>query len=71
MDESTFVIVKMFQGIIDGVENYLEREDAEHDFELFTGIPYLEYEKRIGQGEDVDSILNNYDGTDIFECNLK
>ena len=60
-----YVLVKMFNGIIDDVQIFKDRREAEAEFKEYIGCPIEEF---YGENEIYDIAKEN--GTDIFEVDI-
>lgn len=60
-----YVLVKMFNGVIDDVQIFKNRKEAEIEFKEYTGYPIEEF-----YGENGIHDLAKEGGTDIFEIDV-
>jgi hypothetical protein len=66
MNNKVYVLVCMFQGLIDDVKVFANKEESEESFEQYTGVSWPDY-------EDNTEILTNKDEeqTNIYVTKLK
>lgn len=62
-----YVLVKMYEDLIDDVQLFKKEESAELAFEQYTGVSFEDYTKQVIEGhEDADQVINEFAGTMIF-----
>ena len=59
-----YALVETFQGVVEGVELFLDEKEAEKAFEEYTGHPFDGFYTEFGCVDD------RYDQTKIFEVEL-
>jgi len=60
-----YVLVKMFNGVIDDVQIFKDRKEAEAEFKEYTGYPIKEFYRENGIYD-----IAKENGTDIFEIDV-
>lgn len=72
MSNKVYTVVELFSGIVTNVSAYTNEEDAQKDFERITGVSFADYQTRIDNGEDDDSIVGeDYAGSGIWETEIE
>ena len=62
-----FIGVEMFQGLTVDAHLFHDGDEAEKWFEDYMDVKYSDYVRRVKKGEEIESILGNFDGTKVFE----
>lgn len=64
--DNIYVVVEVYDAVVNDVYVYSREDLAESKFEEITGVEYQYYFKGIKKGYDVEYLLGKNDGTKIF-----